>query len=209
MKKKKVAILGTSRSYAEAPFDDPDYEIWTLNEFDDVPRYDRMFELHPMEVQSAKELAWLFKDKDKPIYVLEETPLVSAGVVYPKDEILKQPWAIEFFSCTFAYEIALAIYEGFTTIGLWGMNIESGSPRERTIESMNILWWLGVAKGRGIEVIWDEHPMCNRYLYGYEYTKEKDYVENWLCRLAVQTIYRVGNQHTWLGGDHLNIHRKE
>lgn len=203
--KKKLALLGCSKSYKKAPFDDESYEIWSLNEFD-APRYERMFELHPMEVQNEAELEFLL-NCEKPVYVLEETPLVPTGIVYPKDEILKQPWADEYFCCTFAYQIALAIYEGFEVIELWGMNAEEGSPRERTIESANIQWWLAIAKGKGIEVVWKEHPKRNRYLYGYEYHIEKYYVESWLSRLAMHTIYRVGPMHASMGGDFLDIRK--
>jgi len=205
MKKKKVAIIGGSVSKDEAPYDDKKWEVWSCNEMS-APRFDRHFEMHPMTVQTVKELVWLWHC-EKPIYVLEETPLVPKGIVYPKDEILKQPWADEYFTCTFAYEIALAIYEGFETIGLWGMNAEQGSPRERVIESACIQHWLAIAKGKGIEVIWKEHPMYNRWLYGYDYNKEKYHIETWLCRLAIQTIYRVGPEHTSIGGDFDPIRR--
>jgi len=202
--KKKVAIIGGSLSRDRAPYDG-EYEVWSCNEMD-VKRFDRHFEMHPMSVQNDKELDWLKKCK-KPVYVLEETPLVPKGIVYPKDEILKQPWADEYFTCTFAYEIALAIYEGFETIGLWGMNAEEGSPRERTIESACIQHWLAIAKGKGIEVIWPDHPMYTRWLYGYDYFQEKRNIENWLCRLVVHTVYRIGPSHTSIGGDFDPIRR--
>lgn len=203
--KKKVALIGTTLSKNNAPYDDESWEIWSLNECD-VLRFDRHFEMHPMEVQNDRELEWLAKC-EKPVYVMEETPLVPTGIVYPKDEILKNPWANEYFCCTFAYQIALALHEGFKTIGLWGVNAEQGSPRERTIESANIQWWLGVAKGMGVEIIWDEHPMLNRWLYGYGYHKERLAIENWLCRLLVHTLYRVGPTHTFMGGDAEPIRR--
>lgn len=204
-KRTKVAILGYSDSLKDAPFDNPEYEVWSCNE-GDVKRFDRHFELHPMVVQNERELAWLAVCK-KPVYVLHETPLIPEGIVYPLDNILKQPWARHYFTCTFAYEIALALYEGFETIGLWGTNSDQGSPRERTIESACIQFWMGVAIGKGVEVIWPDDPAKNRYAYGYEYFAEKWNVENWLCRLAIQTIYRVGLQHVSIGGDFAEIRR--
>lgn len=48
---KKLALVGmNTRTRANAPFDDPDYEIWTLNESYTgawMKRYDVLFQLHP------------------------------------------------------------------------------------------------------------------------------------------------------------------
>ena len=48
---KKLALVGmNTRTRANAPFDDPDYEIWTLNEAYNgkwLKRYDVLFQLHP------------------------------------------------------------------------------------------------------------------------------------------------------------------
>ena len=48
---KKLALVGMNvRTRANAPFDDPDFEIWTLNESYTgawMKRYDVLFQLHP------------------------------------------------------------------------------------------------------------------------------------------------------------------
>ena len=84
-----------------------------------------------------------------------------------------------YFTCTFAYQIALAIYEEFETIGLFGVNLPYGSPRERLIETPCTEYWLGVASGRGIEIQIpdDEYLLYHQYLYGYNYQKEIDYTK--------------------------------
>jgi len=205
--KKKLVILGCGKSSAKAPYQDDEYEIWSLNEYE-PERYDLMFEMHPLSVQNERELEFL-KNCKKPIYVLKETPLVPTGIVYPLDDILAQPWADEYFVCTFAYQIALAIHKGFERIELWGMNAEQGSPRERTVESANIQWWLGIAKGRGIEVLWNEHPKEFRWKYGYDYHTEMTHIINWISRLTVHSIYREGQRHIFMGGDHLPIRQPE
>jgi len=54
-KKKKVAILGFTETRKVAPYNDPDFEIWGLNDLyrfraaDDVQRWDRWFEIHTPE----------------------------------------------------------------------------------------------------------------------------------------------------------------
>ncbi len=203
--KKKLCIIGCGLSHKKAPYGDDSYEIWSLNEFE-PPRYDIMFELHPMEVQNERELEFLM-NCEKPVYVLSETPLVPNGIEFPLDEILKQSWAIEYFTCTMAYQIAYAIHLGFEEIQLWGLNMDYGSPREKTVESACIQYWVGIAKGKGIKVKWDENPANWRWKYGYEYFQEKSNIENWICRLAVSSIYRLGPTAS-MGGDGLPI-RKE
>lgn len=206
--KKKVAIVAGSASRDDAPYDNPEWEIWGCNEMS-YKRFDFMFELHPMDVQK-EELEYLRKCK-KPVYVLDAKDAKFYGIKkpieYPLKEILEQQWAISYFCCTMAYQIALAIYKGFETIGLWGLRMDIGSPRERTVESASIQWWLGVAKGKGIEVIWDEHPAKNRLLYGYHYYEEIARVDSWLYQLAIHTIYRLGGRHICVGGDNEPIRR--
>lgn len=203
--KKKVCILGFGRSLEKAPFQDDSYEFWSCNE-GDVPRFDKHFELHPFSVQNEREIEWLSKC-EKPVYVLnkKEFPFIKNAIDYPLEEILKQPWAIEYFSCTFAYEIAYAIHLGFKHIELYGCNMDCGSPRERTVESACMQYWVGIARGMGIKVRWDEHPAKYRWMYGYNYFDEKYDIENWLSRLLVHTIYRIGPMHSFMGGDNLPI----
>ena len=204
MRRNKLVILGCGKSSAKAPYQDDEYEIWSLNEYE-PERYDLMFEMHPMDVQNERELEFL-KNCKMPIYVLEETPLVPTGIVYPLKKILAHPWSIPYFTCTMAYEMALAIHLGFEEIELWGLNMDEGSPRERTVESACLQYWCGIATGKGIKVRWDEHPYYCRYNYGYDYHTEKWCIENWLCRLLTYTIYRLGRTAS-MGGDNLDIRR--
>lgn len=204
MNKTKFVIVGGSASRELAPYDDKESLIVGLNEMEYPGRVDIYFEMHPMSVQNDAELEWLKKCR-KPIYVLNKADAMLYGIKnpieYPFKEIIKQPWAIQYFTCTMAYQIALAIHQDFKTIGLWGLRMDIGSPRERTIESAAIQWWLGIAKGRGIEIIWDEHPARNRLLYGYDYWDEIERVDNWLYCLNTHITYRLGGRHVFVGGD--------
>lgn len=212
MKKNGLAIVGGSASRDNAPYDDPEWEVHGMNEMGYPGEIDVWWEMHPMSVQSERELEWL-KNCQKPVYVLDRKDALANGVTmaveYPYEEIQKQPWAIPYFCCSMAYQIAWAIFKDYSTIGLYGLRMDIGSPRERTVESACIQHWLGVAKGRGIEVIWHEHPAYNRLLYGYDYHSEVADIDSWLYQLAIHTIYRLGGKHIWTGGDNDPIRKPD
>lgn len=186
-KREKVAIVGAGTTRTSAPYDDPEWEIFGLNEISQK-RADRWFELHPLSVQSEAELEWL-KNCTTPVYLIEtDAEKVPYGVKFPLDEILQQPWAKDYFTCTFAYQIALAIYEGFKEIGLWGLRLRQGTPREQTIEQMCVEWWLGLAQGLGIKITTcpDDGLVSHPCRYGYDYWLELHYVQGRMATLGRQ-----------------------
>lgn len=190
MKKNKVAIIGAGLTRYEAPYDDPEWEIWGCNEMS-IERADRWFELHPMSVQNQRELEWL-KKCEQPLYVLRKNKQVRSGITYPLNAICATLKVKPYFTCTFAYEIAFALYEGFTTIGLWGCNLPMGSPRERIFETRCVEWWLGFAQGRGVKVVIPEEDSLAkcRYLYGYDYHLEKTHIESAVYRAFIDMLRR-------------------
>ncbi|KKK96549.1 hypothetical protein LCGC14_2661630 [marine sediment metagenome] len=85
MKKKRVAILGFQDTWRRAPWEDYDFEIWCMNQFElySIPRYDRWFDMHTwynvVNRGAEKELwkrrnvkshlHWLNKHCEVPIYM--------------------------------------------------------------------------------------------------------------------------------------------
>jgi len=176
-KRKKVAIIGCGAGRDNAPYDDKEWECWGLNEVDQK-RADRWFEIHELYASSEKEVEWLKKCK-QPIYMIKVYPEIPMSVSYPLVEVTIGMGSPTYFTCTFAYQIALAIYEKFEVIGMFGVNLPYGSPRERLIETPCTEFWLGVAAGMGIEIQIppDEYLLHHQYLYGYEYQEEIDYTK--------------------------------
>ena len=208
----KVAIIGSSRSNEDAPYENKEWTIWAMNEME-LERYDEMWELHPLntEVQNEREIE-ILRNCEKRVFVLDAKEAEEIGIKhfreYPLNEILQESWSMDYFTCTMAYQIAYAIYVGYQVIGLWGLNMDIGSPRERTVESACIQAWLGIAKGRGIEVIWNEHPCKRRLRYGYDYWDEITTIDNWLYKLAVHINFRLGYKHICVGESNERKHRK-
>lgn len=205
--RKKVAIIACGRTRDKAPYDDNKWEMWGLNE---IPqnRAERWFELHPMEVQSQRELDWLLQCEE-PVYLIELDEKVPQGVRYPIEKVLTVPGAKDYFTSTFAYQVALAIYEGFEEIGIWGVPLFRGSPREQTVERMCLEWWLGLATGKGIKVTTEpsDKLIYHPHRYGYDYYEEKRYTEgvmSYLGRLIYvyhRHIISDGGGDVYVGGD--------
>lgn len=202
--KSKVAIIGANESYKRAPFCHQEWEIWGCNSLwkqctnaDGVFCADRWFELHPMSVQTAEEMKAI-ADCPVPIYTLkDEAKWACRSIVYPLRDITAR-YHVKYFTCTFAYQIAMAIYEGFTDIGLFGIDLDVGTARERTVEKACVEFWLGVAYGKGINIhLPEESALCHQeYLYGYDYHEEVKEVNTFVDSVATVRLLemqRVGH----------------
>lgn len=138
---------------------------------------DRYFDLHPKACwyrggkKSSSYPKWLAKNT-VPLYMQERVPEVPASVKYPKGQILMEfsyAHKRHYFSNHAAWMIALAITEGVTHIGLFGINYSSESEYQRQRGSAE--YWLGQLDGRGVTVYLPDQ--CTllaepRLLYGYE-----------------------------------------
>lgn len=181
---------------------DPSWEIWGLNngyynatayDASGVLRADRWFEIHEMHAQPSDDLIWMNKCP-VPLYVAdlaktrEYGPMPNA-VQFPRERLQQEIGIGAWWACTFAYQIALAIQEGFTKIALLGM--EFGSPREWVMERPNVLWWSAYAAGRGIEIVIpkDSTFMQHPYAYGMHYDHEKLWCEMRIDNLMEQWGY--------------------
>ena len=78
--------------------------------------------------------------------------------------------------------IALAVEEGFGEIGLFGVDLNLGTARERTLERLCVLWWLGYAEGKGITVTIPKQSdlLLHPLRYGYEYWEEIEWCKAYL-----------------------------
>ena len=177
---RKLAIVGTHpRTRDQAPFDDPDYEIWVFNEApqqDWVRRWDACFQLHKREVYTSENnfvrrdhWQWLQQSHGKPIYLQDFDPLVPDGVKYPLDEIIETVPGADYrwFKSSPAYALALALYVGYTTIALYGLDMSSNT--EYGYQLPNFQYWIGVAKGAGVTVKnYSNEQYFTGTLYAYE-----------------------------------------
>ncbi len=106
--------------------------------------------------------------------------------------------------------IALAVEEGFGEIGLFGVDLNLGTARERTLERLCVLWWLGYAEGKGITVTIPAKSslLLHPRRYGYEYKEEIESCNGYLEQVAVEmqpwSGAFKGPDHKITIGDHID-----
>lgn len=185
-KKTKVAIVGFTGTREQAPYNDPEFEIWTVNNlYRFVPRQDRVFELHTRE-QIAADLTHGVDGKTYveelasmtiPVYMQEKYPDIPPSVKYPLDKMIEE-FGIErsntnhkpdaYFTNSISFMIALAIYEGFKEIHVYGVDMAIGV--EYIEQRPSCEYYLGIAKGRGIKLYLpvESDLLKTRFTYGYD-----------------------------------------
>jgi len=178
---RRVAICGTSSTTAGlAPVNvvdkdgKPLWEIWTLGIAQKFySRQDRHFQLHNLDEGarrwSENYKAWLNTTKT-PVYLQELNPAwVPAGVSFPLAEIMQAfPLSGSYFTCMIAEMIALAIMEGVDELGIYGCDLAHAS--EYAYQRPCVDHWIGIAIGRGINVVVPKESdllKCAQ-IYGYE-----------------------------------------
>jgi len=170
--KKTVAIVGLAPSSCSlAPFDDPEVEIWGLNEMHAFPQWfkraDRWFQIHNTESWKryiAKRdvrghADWLKSNPwNIPIYMQYWAEEVPKSIAYPLHEVVEEVFPnmrrgdakVKYFTSTFAYEMGIAILEKFERIEIYGF--EMSDQIEYVKQKACAEFWIGFALGRGIEI---------------------------------------------------------
>lgn len=178
---KRVALVGFAESWKDAPFNDTGVEVWGLNElWKYVPRWDRWFELHDADTlgvtkrdltegEVKRHLEWLHaQPAGKPIYMQPQfcDGRFPGAVPLPLESLIAQFG--KYFTSTIGYMIAMAIRDGYTWIGLYGIDLASDV--EYRHQRANAEYLVGMARGMGIEVVISpSSAICKGgHLYGYE-----------------------------------------
>ncbi len=176
--REKVAIYAFGLGKGEAPLEDPEWAVWALNVIaprDGLGRIraDLWWEIHSRVAQSEDDMRWIAMCP-VPIVVPPDLMDASENAVALPMERINREFPDAPFSCTFAYQLAMALLLDFKTIGLFGVELAYGSPRERTVEWACVNWWIGMAQGRGVEVVRPEHTRLGRHpeFYGLDYDAE-------------------------------------
>jgi len=194
-KKDKCAIVGFAPSWYQAPWDDPEFSIFGINElykytgaeserFKVKPRYDAWFELHDIEKSPSKkkkEHQDFLMNCPYPLITQKHWDKYPTSIGYPRYEI-KQFIGTNFitddkpgvgskftdYSNQISWMIALAIAMGYREIHIYGVDMAANT--EYNFQRASCQFFIGVAIGLGIKVLIPKSSeLCKHYCdYGFE-----------------------------------------
>jgi hypothetical protein len=174
---RKVAIIGRCWSTrADAPWNNPDWELWTLA-WDPVPVTHRIFETHQNfrmyygnEEDGAFHVGGLRMAK-VPVYMLERHDDIPQSVRYPIEAITelvgKTRNGTPYLESSIAYMMAQAILEGVDRVGIWGVDLHCQS--EYAYQRPNLEYLIGLARGKGIKVFIPPYSALLTHAHGVPY----------------------------------------
>ena len=189
---KKLAIIGTAPSSMHlAPYNNPDYELWILNgvysmiDFPAMTNITRHFDIHALKVlkqmQTQNGYFTHLQGLKIPVYMQEKYPEIPMSVKYPLDEVLSM-FPRRYFTNSISYMIALAVYEGYTDISLYGVDMAVDG--EYSEQRPSCEYMIGYCEGRGINFyIPPESDLLKApFLYGFEDEKKDAFRAKLLAR---------------------------
>jgi hypothetical protein len=175
----KVAIVGfapSSMEDAKVYFDDPDWEIWGLNQlYIQWPmigeKATRWFQIHhrreyDIALRDHNHHDWLAKNNKMPIYMQNKEPDIPTSVPFPKNEMIDMFGT--YFTNSISWEIALAIYEGFETIAIFGVDMATDAEYREQRPSCE--YFVGWGRALGITMyVPPQSDLCKSiWLYPFE-----------------------------------------
>ncbi len=148
----RIAIVGTSDSAKEAPFNS-DWQIWTIGRNHSwIPRYDKWFELHTMQQLASARTQSIFythlKNCGDKLYLKEPVPNLPEAKLFPKKEIIDKYGT--YLTSTIAWLFVHAMDSGATEIGIWGVDMRGENEYQHQRPCME--FWIGRAIEKGIKV---------------------------------------------------------
>lgn len=137
-----------------APFNDPEWEIWTCSPSNiDLPRSDVFFEIHAWDTMARDAeltlfLGWLRRHPK--VYLQKLNPLFPNALAYPVDEMIAK-YGPFFFTSSLSYMFALALEQKPTHIGMWGVDMTATSEYE--YQRPGCHYFMQKATDLGIEIV--------------------------------------------------------
>lgn len=210
-RQRKIALLGShTETLKYAPWDDPSWELWAHASsrgfyVDDQNRKrvpHRFFDLHRRECwtktnHKGKAYLHFLETNTIPIYMQQRFKEIPASVRYPLERV--QAEFRGYLTGHAAYMIALALLEGVTHIGFFGVNYgkdKSGKDSEYLTQRGSCEYWMGVAEGRGVKLVLPKGcTLLNdpAELYGYEsHDEEGQLVKSYLRRSEIKSFEPAG-----------------
>ncbi len=172
--RRKLAICGFASSSREMiPINDPEWVIWGLNQLNrHIKRADAWIDIHhdfnaPNKVVEGTDFDAFLREAQIPVFMAKREPDIPMSVRYPIEEIVEK-FGADYFTSTISYMIAYGIWAGFSTIGIWGVDLIVG--KEYFFQKACAEFWIGIGSGLGVEFkIPDASALLkSKFRYGYQ-----------------------------------------
>lgn len=182
---RKIGIIMDHESWKSAPFDDPEWEFWTIGwKVPQLPRCEVAFEMHKRdqwhlsEYKPLAEYPKFLASFPGILWGTDSQPDVPNMQAYPKAEVIRAlGWKASHFASTISYCLGMAAYRFVTkgdvdAVGLWGVELcAAGEWAYQRPNANRLVGWL---EGAGVEIV--VPPECMLlgipYEYGYENVDE-------------------------------------
>ena len=215
----RVYIVGCANTKDIVPYDDKDAEFWGVNNLWGVPlpaKWTRWFEIHHIWYDQIKrklvrrELTdFRGQPVDQymnglaslpcPVYMQQFWPeMIPNSVVFPLPQMVKffaeeKQLGLQFaryLTNTISIEIALAIFEGFKEIFVYGVDMAVGTEWQNQRPSCE--FWLGLAKGMGINIYIPAEAdlLKTRFIYGFEEPLQNEFAKK-LKKIKVDMVQKA------------------
>jgi hypothetical protein len=188
---KSVTICGFASATRDYVYEWDTDEIWSLNVIHSSPlmrkiyplNITRLFEIHPFWMMQSDwyceaetdHWGWLTRVKHHyPVYLIEEHPEIHNSIRYPIEavsekylsRISRSGQQVNYFTSSFCYMAALALYEGFDDIRIAGFDM--GSETEYVYQKSGAEFWMGVISQYANLVLPEPTKLLKSKMYGFE-----------------------------------------
>ena len=132
-------------------------EVWAVNAVAGMLTCDKAFVIDPIgefcfeKDKFANYLKW-FRTITVPVLTSEPHPLAPTSVRYPLEEVRADLGPVPFVT-TVSYAIAYAIHTGVKKLFLFGCDFSYPDAMMAESGHLNAAYFLGIARGRGMEVV--------------------------------------------------------
>lgn len=196
----KICIVGFADGHRDkAPWDTPDMEFWGINRLHQVlpgKTWHRWFELHDLEkfYTDDHDHQRFLKQAKFPIYVRPQDLELAlswgwnTAQPYPVTQVVKSFGP--YFTNTVSWLIALAIVANPEELHIYGVDMaqDSLTHAEYSEQRPSCEWLIGVAQGRGINVVIPEGSdlLKASHLYGFDDEQHRAKLMSRLNELGVR-----------------------
>lgn len=161
----KLAIVGGGITWRHAPFNDPEYDIWTTGSISKIlPRVSEIFDIHPPETVQPIEV---LKKHNCTVWVQRLIPELDKCKIFPIDNLITNYGKI--FNCSMTMILAFAYERGYKHIELYGVDMAQETEYKKYLP--NFLYLKGRGDERGIKIIVSEGSLLMRDSLTYSYEK--------------------------------------